>query len=128
MKKLVMAAMLLFTGIFTFGCGAAGSKGFETIFQEMAYDIMSRPGNFVIVDVREADEYAAGHIANAVLVPLSNLEKAVMEKIPDKTQMLLVYCRSGRRSKVAAEKLAKMGYTSIKEFGGIVDWQYGTVK
>ena len=123
MKKLVMAAMLLFTGIFTFGCGAAGNKGFETISQEMAYDIMSRPGNFVIVDVREADEYAAGHIANAVLVPLSNLEKAVMEKIPDKTQMLLVYCRSGRRSKIAAEKLAQMGYTNIKEFGGIIDWK-----
>lgn len=128
MKKLVMAAMLLFTGIFTFGCGAAGSKGFEAISQEMAHNIMSQPGNFVIVDVREADEYAAGHIANAVLVPLSNLEKAVMEKIPDKTQMLLVYCRSGRRSKIAAEKLAKMGYTNIKEFGGIIDWQYEIVK
>lgn len=128
MKRLMVAIVLLLTGLSSLGCGAAGSKGFEAISQEMAHNIMSQPGNFVIVDVREADEYAAGHIANAVLVPLSNLEKAVMEKIPDKTQMLLVYCRSGRRSKIAAEKLAKMGYTNIKEFGGIIDWQYGIVK
>lgn len=128
MKRLKMAMAVLLTGLFPFGCGAADNKGFEVISQEMARDIMSRPGNFVVVDVREADEYAAGHIANAVLVPLSGLEKAATEKIPDKTQLLLVYCRSGRRSKIAAEKLAQMGYTNIKEFGGIIDWQYGTVK
>lgn len=128
MKRLMVAIVLLLTGLSSLGCGAAGSKSFEAISQEMAHNIMSRPGNFVIVDVREADEYAAGHIANAVLVPLSGLEKAATEKIPDKTQLLLVYCRSGRRSKIAAEKLAQMGYTNIKEFGGIIDWQYGTVK
>ncbi len=127
MKRLI-AMMALLTGLVPFACEASENKGFEIISQEIANDIMSRPGNFVVVDVREADEYTAGHIANAVLVPLSDLEKAAMLKIPDKTQMLLVYCRSGRRSKIAAEKLAQMGYANIKEFGGIVDWQYGTVK
>jgi len=127
MRKLVVVIMTLFS-LFGLGCGASSNKGFETISQEIAYDIMSKPGDYVIVDVREADEYAAGHIPNAILVPLSNLEKAAAEKIPDKKNLLLVYCRSGRRSKIAAKKLAQLGYTNIKEFGGIIDWKYETTK
>jgi len=127
MRKLVVVIMTLFS-LFGLCCEASSDKGFETISQEIAYDIMSKPGDHVIVDVREADEYAAGHIPNAILVPLSNLEKAAAEKIPDKKNLLLVYCRSGRRSKIAAKKLAQLGYINIKEFGGIIDWKYEITK
>ncbi|MCQ2362444.1 MAG: rhodanese-like domain-containing protein [Acidaminococcaceae bacterium] len=104
------------------------NNGFEIISQETAKEIMSKPGDYVIVDVRNADEYADGHIANAVLVPLPDLEQAAKEKLPDKEQLLLVYCRSGHRSKLAAARLAELGYKNIKEFGGIIDWQWGIVK
>lgn len=127
MRKLVIVIMTLF-GLFGLGCGASSNKGYEIISREIAHDIMSKPGNYVVVDVREADEYAAGHIPDAISVPLSNLEKVALEKIPEKKILLLVYCRSGRRSKIAAGKLAKLGYVNIKEFGGIIDWKYEITK
>lgn len=86
--------------------------------------IMDSQEGFVILDVREQYEYDESHIPGAVLLPLGQVEEKAQEVLPDKEQLILVYCRSGRRSKQAAEALVKLGYTNIKEFGGIIDWPY----
>ena len=82
----------------------------------------------IILDVRRPDEYAEGHIEGAINVPNESIIDTAPEELPDKNKLILVYCRSGRRSKEDAGKLVSMGYTDIKEFGGIIDWPYGTVK
>lgn len=82
----------------------------------------------VILDVREQDEFDAGHISGALLLPYTEIDNEAESKLPDKDKLILVYCRSGRRSKIAAEALIKLGYTNIKEFGGIIDWPYEVEK
>ncbi|MBQ1504532.1 MAG: hypothetical protein IIZ49_03980 [Oscillospiraceae bacterium] len=96
--------------------------GYTQISQEEALRIMEEESGFLIVDVRRHDEYDAGHIPGAVCVPNETISEEAEDKLPDKDQMLLVYCRTGRRSKEAAEKLAALGYTNVLEFGGIVTW------
>lgn len=82
----------------------------------------------IIVDVRTKSEYDEGHIKNAVLIPNETIGTEPPSKLPDKNAIILVYCRSGRRSRDAANKLVKMGYTNVYDFGGIINWKYGTVK
>ena len=82
----------------------------------------------IILDTREQDEFDEGHIPKAILIPYTEIENKAEEMIPDKNKQILVYCRSGRRSKIAAESLAKLGYTNVKEFGGIIDWPYKVEK
>ena len=94
------------------------------ITAQEAKAIMDSQEGFVILDVREQYEYDESHIPGAVLLPLGQVEEKAQEVLPDKEQLILVYCRSGRRSKQAAEALVKLGYTNIKEFGGIIDWPY----
>lgn len=101
---------------------------YKQISQKEARRIMDTQEGFMIVDVRREDEFAEGHIPGAVCVPNEGIDASVTERLPDKSQMLLVYCRSGRRSKQAAEKLAALGYTHILEFGGILTWPYDVVK
>lgn len=98
------------------------------ITAEEAKEIMDTEEGYVILDVREQDEYDAGHISGAILIPYTQIEAKANEMLPDKDQLILVYCRSGRRSKIAAEALAELGYTNIKEFGGILDWPYEVEK
>ena len=90
--------------------------------------MMAKNDGHVIVDVRRKDEYDAGHIPGAILIPNEEIDKTRPEELPDLNQTILVYCRSGRRSKEASEKLAQMGYTNIYEFGGIITWPGETVK
>ena len=97
---------------------------YEQITVEEAKKIMDNGEDFVILDVREKDEFDAGHIPGAVLIPYTEIKNNAEEILPDKDKQILVYCRSGRRSKIAAESLAKLGYTNVKEFGGIIDWPY----
>ena len=85
--------------------------------------IMEENENYIILDVRTLEEYNQGHIPNAICIPNETIDKSVVNKLPDKNQMILVYCRSGNRSKQAAEKLKKLGYTNLIEFGGIIDWK-----
>ncbi|MBQ9129450.1 MAG: rhodanese-like domain-containing protein [Clostridia bacterium] len=85
-------------------------------------------GNCIVLDVREQSEYDEGHIENALLLPYTEIDRRAEQVLPDKDALILVYCRSGRRSKIGAQSLADLGYTNVKEFGGIIDWQYGTVK
>lgn len=112
---------------------AAPAAGiYQKITAQEAKQIMdSQPeGNqpkAVIVDVREPSEYEAGHIPNAILLPLGQIESKAAQTLPDKNATLLVYCRSGRRSKTGAETLLKMGYTNVLDMGGIIDWPYDVV-
>ena len=93
------------------------------ITMEQAQNLMETEENYIILDVRREDEYAAGHIPGAVLLPNETITaETASEVLPDPDQMILVYCRSGNRSKQAAAKLADLGYSDIREFGGILDW------
>lgn len=94
------------------------------ITAEEAKKLMDSESSCVILDVRTQEEYDQGHIPGAVLIPDYEIEQAAQDMLPDKDQLILVYCRSGRRSKNAAQVLAELGYTNIKEFGGILDWPY----
>lgn len=98
------------------------------ISQDEAKRIMDEESDYIIVDAREQSEYDEGHIKGAIVIPYTEIEQKAEEMLPDKEQLILVYCRSGRRSKIAAQSLANMGYTNVKEFGGIIDWQYGIEK
>ena len=97
---------------------------YEQITAENAKKIMDSGEEHIILDTREQDEFDSGHIPGAILIPYTEIENKAEEIIPDKDKLILVYCRSGRRSKIAAESLAKLGYTNVKEFGGIIDWPY----
>ena len=89
---------------------------------------MDSETGYIIIDARTQEEFDEGHIENAILIPEYEISERAEKELPDKNQLILVYCRSGRRSKIAAEALVNMGYTDVREFGGITDWQYGTVK
>ena len=95
---------------------------YTQISQEEAKKMMARSDGHVIVDVRRLDEYMEGHIPGAILVTNEDIGDVPPSSLPDKDQIILIYCRSGRRSKEASQKLADMGYTAIYEFGGIIDW------
>ena len=101
---------------------------YEQITPEEAKKIMDSGEEHIILDTREQDEFDEGHITGAILIPYTEIENKAEEMIPDKDKLILVYCRSGRRSKIAAENLVKLGYTNVKEFGGIIDWKYEVVK
>ena len=110
------------------GCNNGTHKNaYEQITPAEAKALMDSEDGYVILDVRTPEEFAAGHIAGAILIPDYEIREKAESILTDKDQLILVYCRSGRRSKNAANELAKLGYTNIKEFGGINDWKYGTV-
>ena len=92
-----------------------------------AVDMMAQETGYIILDVRRPDEFTAGHIPNAINVPNEIIGTAEIPELPDKDQLIMVYCRSGRRSQEASEKLVKLGYTNIVEFGGILDYTGETV-
>ena len=100
---------------------------YEAISQQQAKEIMEGTTPHIILDVREENEFAQGHIPGAILLPHGQIEELAPTVLPDRNALILVYCRSGRRSKIAAEALANMGYRNVKEFGGIVDWKYEIV-
>lgn len=94
------------------------------ITAEEAKVLMDSGESHIILDVRTQEEYDQGHIPGAIVIPDTQIKARAEEMLTDKDQLILVYCRSGRRSKLAAEILAELGYTNIKEFGGIIDWPY----
>ena len=104
------------------------SLGYEQISGEEAKRIMDTEEGYVIIDARTQEEFDEGHIENAILIPEYEISERAENELHDKNQLILVYCRSGRRSKIASQALADLGYTNVKEFGGIIDWQYETVK
>ena len=106
-------------------CSATGgaANSYRQISMDEAVEMMKKESGYIILDVRRADEYAAGHIPGAINLPNEEIGANEIPELPDKSQLILVYCRSGRRSKDASEKLVKLGYTNIVEFGGILDWK-----
>ena len=126
MKKLI--PILLSTLLFT-GCASSNNQAntYRSITMDEAVTMMAQETGYIILDVRRPDEFAAGHIPNAINVANETIGTAKIPELADKNQLIMVYCRSGRRSKEASEKLVKLGYTNIVEFGGILDWKGETV-
>ena len=110
------------------GCSDGGSATYEQISGAEAKALMDSESGYIIIDARTQEEYDEGHISGAILIPEYEIVNRAEKELPDKNQLILVYCRSGRRSKIAAEELVKLGYTNVKEFGGIIDWEYEIVK
>ena len=109
-------------------CGEQKNNSYEQITPEQAKNIMDTETDYIIIDARTTEEFAEGHIENAILIPEYEIAERAEKELPRKEQLILVYCRSGRRSKIASEELVKLGYTNVKEFGGIIDWPYDVVK
>ena len=122
MKKLIpiLLSALMFTS-----CASSNNQTntYRQISMDEAVTMMAEERGYIILDVRRPDEFAAGHISGAINVANESIGTAEIPELPDKDQLIMVYCRSGRRSKEAAEKLVKLGYTNIVEFGGILDWK-----
>lgn len=107
---------------------ADNTLGYEQISGEQAKNLMDTEKDYIIIDARTTEEFNEGHIEGAILIPEYEIGERAEKELPNKDQLILVYCRSGRRSKIAAQALADLGYTNVKEFGGIIDWQYEIVK
>lgn len=135
MKKFLSIALatLLIT-LLLFGCSSKQAQqtptetsAYTQITTAQAVELMQTEKDYIILDVRTVEEYNAGHIPNAICIPNESITDKEPPELPDKDQLILVYCRSGRRSKEASQKLADLGYTRITEFGGIIDWTGETV-
>lgn len=127
MKKLIpiLLSALMFTGCS--GISNSQTNTYRSITMDEAVAMMEQENGYIILDVRRPDEYADGHIPNAINVPNESIGTDEIPELPNKDQLIMVYCRSGRRSKEASAKLVKLGYTNIVEFGGILDWKGETV-
>lgn len=126
MKKYIMILVLIIMIFGLTGCEEKGMR-YTQISMEEAVAMMAKEENYIILDVRTAEEFAEKHIPNAINIPNESIGSEELAELPDKKQLILVYCRSGNRSKQASEKLAALGYTNIYEFGGIIDWTGETV-
>ena len=128
--------IILMITLSLFGLTACGGNSpdknsnitYEQISAKEAKEIMDTEKDHIIIDARTESEFAEGHIEGAILIPEYEIADRAEKELPDKDALILVYCRSGRRSKIASEELVKLGYTNVKEFGGIIDWPYETVK
>ena len=103
--------------------GGENDATYRQITMSESVEMMASESDYIILDVRRPDEFAAGHIPNAVNIPNESIGADEIDELPDKDRLILVYCRSGNRSKQASEKLVRLGYTNIVEFGGILDWK-----
>ena len=131
MRKLKGWFIVLLVSLSLFGmtaCSDGGANSYEQITPQEAKTIMDTEKDYIIFDARTTEEFAEGHIADAILIPEYEIADRAEKELPDKDALILVYCRSGRRSKIASEELVKLGYTNVKEFVGIIDWPYEVVK
>ena len=116
---LLLLSILLLTGCTS---PAPQANTYRQVTAQEAADMMARESGYVILDVRSQQEYATGHIPGAILIPNENIGSNEIPELPDKNQLIMVYCRSGNRSRQAAEKLVRLGYTNVVEFGGVGTW------
>ena len=124
MRRVLLILSVL---LFLMGCAAPVEDGYQQINMNEAIAMMEEETEYIILDVRTSEEFAQRHIPGAINVPNEIIETQALSKLPDKDQLIMVYCRSGSRSKQASEKLVALGYTNVVEFGGINDWQGETV-
>ena len=138
MRQILLFAALAASLALLAGCALSKTKkdtsedttdkaAYHKISVEEAYEMMASQ-EVVVVDVRTREEHESGHIENAVLVPNESIGSEMPEALPDKEATLLIYCRSGRHSKEAAQKLLSLGYQNVYDFGGVIDWPYELVK
>lgn len=119
-RKIIPIFMML---LVLTGCAVSeNGASYQQISMDEAITLMEEKEDYIILDVRTEQEYKEAHIPGAINIPNESIGRQEIEELPDKEQMILVYCRSGNRSKQASEKLVKLGYTNIIEFGGINDW------
>ena len=132
MKKVKGLIIMLIVSLSLFGLTACQDGGnsstYEQITPQQAKEIMDTETDYIIIDARTQEEFVEGHIKDAILIPEYEIKDRAEKEMPNKDALILVYCRSGRRSKIASEELIRLGYTNVKEFGGIIDWPYETVR
>ena len=130
MKLIKFLSMSLILGLMMIPLTACtnAKANYQQISAQEAKNLMDTEKNYIILDTRTQEEFAEGHIDGARLIPEYEIAQRAEKELPDKSALILVYCRSGRRSKIASEELVKLGYTNVKEFGGIIDWPYEVVK
>lgn len=121
MKKYIMILVSIIMIMGLTGCEKK-DMSYTQVSMEEAVDMMAKEENYIILDVRTTEEFAEKHIPNAINIPNETIGSEELAELPDKNQLILVYCRSGNRSKQASEKLTALGYTNIYEFGGINNW------
>ena len=127
MKIIIILTVLLVSLVGLTGCSSTNAV-YEQISAKEAKDIMDKETGYIIIDARTQTEYEEGHIPGAILIPEYEIRERIEAELPNKDQLILVYCRSGRRSKIASQAMVDLGYTNVKEFGGIINWSYEIVK
>ena len=125
MKKLSFSLIFL---ILLSSCLFSKGESYKRISMDEAKVLMKETEGYILLDVRTKEEYESGYIPGAINIPLSDINENVVSSLPDKSQMILVYCRSGNRSRQASDKLSKLGYTNIIEIGGINSWKGEIIK
>ena len=132
MKKGLIIMLVISLSLFGLCTCGGESKNptpqYTQISAEKAKELMETEKDYIILDARTQEEFDEGHIDGAIMIPEYEVSARAEKELTDKDQLILVYCRSGRRSKIAAQALADLGYTNVKEFGGIIDWPYEIVK
>lgn len=130
-NRIFLATLVILLALLT-GCSTSkesdSSVSYQTISGKEAKDMMDTDNSIIVLDVRTQEEYGDGHIPNSILIPYDQIEAQAPDNLPDKSATILVYCRSGRRSAIASQTLATLGYENIYDFGGINDWDYDVVK
>lgn len=122
MKKILLVLIL----ILSVGCQA--QIQIQSIDGNTVYHMLENKEQFVLIDAREESEYKEGHIPGSILIPLGNIEKDIKKYVSSTDDMIVVYCRSGRRSRQACQRIMDMGYTQVYDMGGIIDWKYDIEK
>ena len=125
MKNICLALFIL---ILSSSCIFSKGEGYKRISMDEAKTLMEKEEGYILLDVRTKGEYESGYIPGAINIPLSDIDEKIISFLPDKSQMILVYCRSGNRSREASDKLSKLGYTNVLEIGGINVWKGEIVK
>ena len=125
MKNICLALFIL---ILSSSCIFSKGEGYKRISMDEAKTLMEKEEGYILLDVRTKGEYEIGYIPGAINIPLSDIDEKIISSLPDKSQMILVYCRSGNRSREASDKLSKLGYSNVLEIGGINAWKGEIVK
>lgn len=125
MKNICLALFIL---ILSSSCIFSKGEGYKRISMDEAKTLMEKEEGYILLDVRTKGEYESGYIPRAINIPLSDIDEKIISFLPDKSQMILVYCRSGNRSREASDKLSKLGYSNVLEIGGINAWKGEIVK